>query len=68
MPKPEEKPPDQPEEWTPDKPMPDADDETDVQRKHMAQRRLKYLEEQSEKNSKNKKKGDKTERRSLFAV
>lgn len=58
---------DEPKEWTPDQPLPDADDETEVQRRHAAQRRLKYLDEQAEAASK-KPKGGKGERRSLFAV
>lgn len=54
-------------DWTPDQPMPDPEDETEVQRRHQAQRRLKYLDEQAEKTGKGKKE-EKVERRKLFAV
>jgi hypothetical protein len=66
MPKEETK-KEEPKEWTPDQPLPDSEDETEVQRRHAAQRRLKYLDEQADAASKKpaKKPG---ERRSLFAV
>jgi hypothetical protein len=67
MAKPEEKPNDPPKEWTPDQPLEDADDEAEVQRRHRAQRRMKYLDEQAEASSK-KPRGKPGERRSLFAV
>jgi hypothetical protein len=47
----------EPEEWTPDKPIPDEDGETEAQRRHMLQRRLNYLNEQAEAKSKSKGKG-----------
>lgn len=57
---------DEPKEWSPDQPLPDADDEAEVQRRHAAQRRMKYLDEQAE--TAGKKSAKKGERRSLFAV
>lgn len=57
---------DEPKEWTPDQPMPDADDETEVQRKHQATRRLKWLEEQTNGKGGKGGKGGKSEKRSLF--
>ena len=54
-------------EWTPDQPLPDEEDENEVQRRHAAQRRLKYLDEQADKKTKPGK-PEKPERRKLFAV
>lgn len=62
--KPEEK--DKKEDWTPDQPLADADDEAEVQRRHRAQRRLKYLDEQVDKDDKKPKKVASGERRSIW--
>jgi hypothetical protein len=54
--------PDVPEPWTPDKPLPDEEDETQTQRRFMAERRLKFLHDQAEEpegKKKKKKDGDK---------
>lgn len=56
--KPDDEP--EPEVWTPDKPLPDEDDEAQVQRRLAADRRMAYLREQAEKGSKKPKgKGEK---------
>lgn len=51
---------DEPKEWTPDQPLPDEDDENEVQRRHQANQRLEFLQTQADK----KKKGG--TRKSIF--
>lgn len=49
----------QPEAWTPDKPIPDEDGEAEAQRRHMMNRRLKFLDDEADKGNKKKKPGEK---------
>jgi hypothetical protein len=50
---------DPPEQWTPDKPIPDEDGEAEAQRRHMMNRRLKFLDDEADKSNKKKKPGEK---------
>jgi len=58
MSKPEEKPEEKPviEPWTPDKPIPEEEGETEAQRRHMLSRRMKYLDDPEAYESEQKKK------------
>lgn len=56
MPKEKEEKDDQPQPFDPSKPLEDADDEEEVQKRFRLTQRLKHLETQAETDPKNKKK------------
>lgn len=56
-----------PEEWTPDKPFPDADDEADVQNMYRKRKRLNYLEEQDKKKREEEENKNKPKKRSAWS-
>ena len=50
-------------DWSPDQPIPDEDGEMEAQRRHMLNRRLRFLDEEAEKKSKKSGKNSKGDKK-----